>query len=506
AKDPAKDTYKPLFNGGKDALPKAFYRAHNSIGGETKLDKAIKAGGGFGSVESLIYFGLAYEVDPSEMRRGDMVGIDWNSGGGHATFCWDVHLRDDGGKLVVDAFQYFSSNGSKKNGVCSGYGVSVGGGTKFIDKQKDSTYKKLAPCFTRAGGYDEYVELAHWNLLPKYTVESMKPFLATFKKKPRVLNGSTAAKKNLYAPGHVRVARFWGVTPPEPYGYVGGGNTAAAPAPAAPEPHATAKPEVIEVKPPAPKPDAKPKEVEQKKDKPTAFQKEVEELLQDLWQVKWIDKDPGTPDAVADPQSQAAIKDFQEKLGLEATGYADRKTRDQLRKAVSWSKLQGDVEEGLKELYVRGVLKTDPGPPDAVNDEQSRSVVKEFQGKYGLEQDGLAGPATRAKLKQVLAETAGELANAQSSGKGGAMAEAMANAAGGAAQGGAAAAPQLLFSTNFAKAGQQIDVRLLAPGALEGDIPEYPVVFIEQPGGKQHPAVRMDDGPNDIQSGDLLQI
>lgn len=71
----------------------------------------------------IIFFNLGYAVEPTQMRRGDAVHIDWMNGGGHAVFCWDVHLNERG---EVDAFQYVSSNGSIANGG-SGGGVSVGG-------------------------------------------------------------------------------------------------------------------------------------------------------------------------------------------------------------------------------------------------------------------------------------------------------------------------------------------------------------------------------------------
>jgi peptidoglycan hydrolase-like protein with peptidoglycan-binding domain len=64
------------------------------------------------------------------------------------------------------------------------------------------------------------------------------------------------------------------------------------------------------------------------------------------------------------------------------------------------------VEQRLKALYVLGIIDKDNGEPDAVNDSQSQEAVKAFQKKYGLKVDGIAGPKTKAKMKEVWAEVA----------------------------------------------------------------------------------------------------
>src|SRR5690606_19801699 len=79
---------------------------------------------------SIVFFNMGTPIHPKDMRRGDVVGIHWmpKNGGppiGHATFCWDVHLNQQG---EVDAFLYLSSNGSMGEGRTGrGKGVSVGG-------------------------------------------------------------------------------------------------------------------------------------------------------------------------------------------------------------------------------------------------------------------------------------------------------------------------------------------------------------------------------------------
>src|SRR5438445_6841736 len=62
------------------------------------------------------------------------------------------------------------------------------------------------------------------------------------------------------------------------------------------------------------------------------------------------------------------------------------------------------VEQRLKALYVLGIIDKDNGEPDEVNDSRTQEAVKVFQQKYGLRVDGIAGPKTKAKLKEVWAE------------------------------------------------------------------------------------------------------
>ena len=69
-------------------------------------------------IESIVDYGLGEEIKPKDMRRGDLLGIAWANGNGHAVWCWDVHLNDKGD---VDAFQYLGANASKWN-----EGVTVG--------------------------------------------------------------------------------------------------------------------------------------------------------------------------------------------------------------------------------------------------------------------------------------------------------------------------------------------------------------------------------------------
>jgi peptidoglycan hydrolase-like protein with peptidoglycan-binding domain len=509
----AGDTYKPVAkraDGGTDPLPGLFYRLHNTAGKtaatpfEKKLINDHGADKAYGEVAPLEFWGLMQKIEPKKMRRGDFVAISWGprptgvidpktgkekmSRGGHATFCWDVHLDANGD---VDCFQYFTGNGSALGGgKFQGPGVTVGGCIKYL-KYGAGKYNKTDTMFAKVadgGEYDEYVSDAHWNRIPG--VDPTKIDKTTFRSKPKIITQPV-----FMMPESIQVARFYGYTPPEPYAQKKDGE--APPPKKKEEPHAKAKAVIVPVAEPvkkdaapAEKPKEKPKEVEQKKDAPTSFQLEVEEGLQQLWKVKWIDVDPGTPDNVADAQSQAAIKDFQTKFGLEATGYADRKTRDMIKKAIGWTAYQHDVEVGLQKLFALGKLDKDPGVPNGINEAESRDAIKAFQAKHGLKADGIAGPKTRATVAKAIEDLKEPPAKAPV--KPGQPEKKPTK-------------PQLFFGTNYAKAGSTVEVRLHAPGVGDAS-PDYPVQLIECEGGKTYEAKRSTEGLDSVGQGDVLQI
>ena len=77
------DAYVPLCNGGKDAMKYPdFYHEHNTVN-----DNAANA---------VAAWGLGKVIDAEDLRRGDLVEINWNNDHGHAVFCWDVHLGRPG--------------------------------------------------------------------------------------------------------------------------------------------------------------------------------------------------------------------------------------------------------------------------------------------------------------------------------------------------------------------------------------------------------------------------
>lgn len=122
------EPYRPTLSDGS-VLPVIFSHACNgALRPTSSAHKALMERYGLTLADAewprpVIFFNMGYAVEPEQMRRGDAVHIDWMNGGGHAVFCWDVHLNDRG---EVDAFTYVSSNGSIPNGGQGG-GVSVGG-------------------------------------------------------------------------------------------------------------------------------------------------------------------------------------------------------------------------------------------------------------------------------------------------------------------------------------------------------------------------------------------
>ncbi|MGZ6124247.1 MAG: hypothetical protein ACXWLR_04760, partial [Myxococcales bacterium] len=131
-----KEPYDPRFD-GSEVLGSRFYHLHNSfktIEYKTKtgaweptfkknyIDRAPNFLADFqwinDSAGSVVFHNLGTPVDDRLMRRGDLVGINWMSGGGHAVFCWNVHLNAKG---EVDCFQYVSANGASE----AGPGVTV---------------------------------------------------------------------------------------------------------------------------------------------------------------------------------------------------------------------------------------------------------------------------------------------------------------------------------------------------------------------------------------------
>jgi hypothetical protein len=319
--------YKPKLAGGA-ALTKLFSNCVN--GNLTAKHKGVKEYGldpkrDNGWVRSCVAFNLASAIPPTEMRRGDAVGIDWNPKGGHAVYCWDVHLDQDG---KVDAFLYISSNGVIKTDPLggAGWGVSIGGCTQNLKKLADDSatgqprYKVLkTPYFVDE---EENVRRGAWvTWLSEAEAKKIDLHDGRCRVPPKVRH-PTARIKGL------EVARFHGMTAPEPYAMGG--------APGKPPAHI---PEVQSIE--VPEAEAAPAKVKQKAT--TVEQKATEPTLSQLM-----------------------------------------------------------VEQRLKGLYVLGIIDKDNGEPDEVNDPQTKEAIKAFQKKYPpLAVDGIAGPKTKARLKEV---------------------------------------------------------------------------------------------------------
>lgn len=60
------------------------------------------------------------------------------------------------------------------------------------------------------------------------------------------------------------------------------------------------------------------------------------------------------------------------------------------------------VESALQVFYQARWIESDPGKPDNINDAKSQAAVKEFQQKFKLDVDGIAGKYTLAALRKQL--------------------------------------------------------------------------------------------------------
>lgn len=393
---PSDPHFKPVYDGAdKRPLPSQFYHFHNTSlpdsrksGSEGKVGwrealpylKSIgvspKPGhvGHYGSVGAVALWNLGYEIDPRDMRKGDHVHIDWTNGGGHAVFCWDVHLDPAG---AVDCFQFVSSNGGKSGGV--GVSVSTKPATFFIEESHGTYRKKPAfdPYFVDR---PEFVTRGSFKVLPGFGLTE-KAILAagTFKPaNPASLDGSRVKR--------VHAIRFWGFPPPDrstPRGQAAWAQKEFADAfPLAaqlakyplPEPYSmgtgrrvqvaiprltavTLKPEVL----------AKPedlqrvatKPVRQRPDDVTAEQLAVEQALHALFRAGIIDAGPGDLTNVHDADTVKSVKAFQCRFGLKEDGIAGRVTRPLLFDAAE------KVRAGKTQLLKPPPAVAQPSPTPA---------------------------------------------------------------------------------------------------------------------------------------------
>src|SRR6516165_1041356 len=164
---------------------------------------------------STVFFNLGYAIDIRDVRRGDLIGIDWANGHGHAAFVWDVHTDEDN---AVDCLQFLSANGYRGNdGVYHGPGVSVSApnnAAAFID-QADSQFTKKFQLFA---DNDLYLTDAYWYCLPGVVRNDVK--LERFRSPNARANLIVDnANNGAYSMAKLRAVRFWGFAPPEaPHG------------------------------------------------------------------------------------------------------------------------------------------------------------------------------------------------------------------------------------------------------------------------------------------------
>ncbi len=446
SKDPAKDEFEPLFNDGKDALPFAtFYNEHN---GKNRI-----AG-------SLVDYEIGESIkDPKKMRKGDVLGIDWTYGGGHAVFCWDVHLDANGD---VDCFQYLGANGhlagqkfalddkgledakakvkagTDHSDVLGGFGVTIGGcsGKTWLDGEP-ATYKSEVKDFEIEvdDGVDPVTQKKKKKKVKsKYQVVAVsctkegtlkkakdKIFVdgdEEISKKGTWLAIPGVKKKNidqtfakgrtiLETVGSLQIGRmFYSSTPSQPAEH-----KPVAPTPTAPPTPKTAghteapaqvvKGDDLKVNPRA-KEKVKPVPAQQEKDKTLYWQHFVEHALQIFYAAKWIDKDPGKSDDINDPKTQAALKAYQTLFDLKPDGKIGPKTLASIALELPICVGQLGAQYLLHKLWTGKQLSSDPGVADGTAHDKAKAAVEEFQQKHGLKPTKVPDSKTQAKLKEVV--------------------------------------------------------------------------------------------------------
>ena len=381
--------HEPLYDGGTKPLPFApFYKQHN--------DKDDPVG-------SIVKYGLGKEIDFTEMRRGDLVAIDWYPGGGHSVFCWDVHLNSSG---QVDAFQMIGAHGGQ-GGI--GLGVYVYGcwGDHWLTG-KPGTGVKGSGSLKKARDKifvddDDTVEQGVWFTLKGTDQKNFDT--STMRKKPKRIAYYRQASPFGISIKNVRVGRFFfDDDPPKPYCMKDGSAPAQADVPG----HMDAQPTTIKgndlQKDPGAVNKVEPKPAKQDDKKPLQWQKDVEDALHHFFAAKWIDSDPGQSDNINDSKTQAAVKDLQKKFKLEVDGIVGPHTRGCIARQLPACLTHQPAQMMLAKLFKGGKIKSDPGLPDGTNHDQCKAAVTEFQKANGLEPTGVPDADTQAKLAQLVEE------------------------------------------------------------------------------------------------------
>jgi peptidoglycan hydrolase-like protein with peptidoglycan-binding domain len=485
-----KGPFQPQFDGGRPLGP-FFYRMHNSYppfyyanGIPSEKSKTWK---GFTSwkkdfkaqyvdhlpvlehsVEpmefinhsagSIVAHNLGEKVEPEGMRRGDVVGIDWHDGGGHAVFCWNVHLDKD---RKVDCFQLVSSNGTSANG---GAGITVfrygAGPDHYADPEylvkEGGKYTKKKEMFSGViddpRAYPEYNKKPYWwYALPGVKRKDID--VDSFGGPRNQVQIRCQEDAEPTSIDGLHVARLFGVTPPEPYLRARESSAADATAPAPkPKPLATARSKPVEVSGGGRAKTAKQEPQKAPPGEAEAHQVEVEMYLQQLWTARWVEVYPGDSKSINDAESQAAIKTFQQTYmkaeKIPQPGHADPATRKRLALFAGWALGMPMVNLGLRMLHNAGELKHAPGVELARLDDATRAAVKEFQEKKGLDVDGIPGTKTQRKLVEAMKEASAKTPQAASGEK--------------------PSISSMYVVPNHGKAGDKVTVVVLASKGCEG--------------------------------------
>jgi N-acetylmuramoyl-L-alanine amidase len=118
----------------------------------------------------------------------------------------------------------------------------------------------------------------------------------------------------------------------------------------------------------------------------------------------------GVRDDIYDAAVEHAVRAFQQRRGLITDGIVGPATYRALREA-RWTlgdrmlglmisaPMAGDDVYTLQERLLE--LGFDPGRPAGVFEEQTERALRAFQREYGLNQDGICGPATLRALRQL---------------------------------------------------------------------------------------------------------
>lgn len=297
----AEEPLRPLLADGTP-LPFLFSQMANGVlRGENPAYRKVMAQYGATLADNewprpVIFFNMGFAVELNEMRRGDAVHIDWQNGGGHAVFCWDVHLNDRG---EVDAFQYLSSNGKMADGG-SGGGIAVGGTTDgsggFIGARLGSPTEYFAARRPLFADHPNYVQEGTW--------VTWDPAVAQ-----RPLGGLRGSpRRRAVLAKRVKAARFHGVEVGNIPLFAMGQGAAAAPV----EPVARLE---------SNKPIAVPHTPEHVSDMAAQTQA-LQERLHLLFSRGLVDADPGACDGKPGRHTTAAVAAFQRRYGLKADGVA----------------------------------------------------------------------------------------------------------------------------------------------------------------------------------------
>jgi putative peptidoglycan binding protein len=426
--------YKPVFDGGRPvdryfyALHNGFERPHygpgkkwhadfkkNYVERVPQLENAFSL---FNSAAgSVVALNLGKPVDPRQMRRGDVLGWDWNPKKvivdgkekevvhGHAAFCWNVHLNSDGD---VDCFQFVTSNGGYKGDV----GISVctyyGGKTYDPDYLEHSggKYTPKKELFTGIiadpQGHPDYISRAVWFALPGVKARDIDKSSFGAVKNPVIFDGTG----KFYVNHFVGATRLFGVEPPDPYLRADGKKGQNKPTEPAPVGKVVSKPVEKKSEPQKSEKKAEPAKVEKAEPGPPQdSQKDVEAALQVLWNARWIKSTPGDSSSVNDAESQAAIREYQQKFmngKAPHLGHADAETRRRLLRAAGFAAAMPIVNVSLRMLQAQKVIATAPGDNPIQLDDATRASVKDFQQKKGLDPDGIPGQMTQAKLAEAI--------------------------------------------------------------------------------------------------------